>query len=265
MSMLEARSLTVRYGARTVVDGVSFSLEAGEWLMLVGPNGAGKSTVVRAVSQCAPYEGAVLVGGTDARRIKPARLAREMGVLSQTHAVGYSFTVEEIVRLGRYAHSRGMLSARGEDDEAQVERALALTGLTAMRRQSVLTLSGGELQRTFLAQVFAQNPKVLLLDEPTNHLDLKYQQQIFSLIGEWLKTPGRAVLSVVHDLSLARAYGTRALLMDGGRVVAQGAPQAVFAPEALERVYGMDVYGWMRGLLGQWRAEQASAAQPQKN
>ena len=104
----------------------------------------------------------------------------------------------------------------------------------------------------FLAQAFAQEPRVLLLDEPTNHLDLKYQQQIFALIREWLKTPGRAVLSVVHDLSLARAFGTRALLLDGGRVAAQGAMETVFAPETLARVYGMDVYGWMRGLLEQW-------------
>ena len=251
MSLLEVKALTVRRGGKTIVDSVSFALEAGEWLMLAGSNGAGKSTCVSAIAQCAPYTGAVLVGGEDARRMKPARLAREIAVLEQTHAVEYAFTVEEIVRMGRYAHTRGFFSARG-DGEAQVERALEVTGLTALRGRSVLTLSGGETQRMFLAQAFAQEPRVLLLDEPANHLDLKYQQQIFGLIREWLKTPGRAVLSVVHDLSLARAFGTRALLLDGGRVAAQGAMETVFAPETLARVYGMDVYGWMRGLLGQW-------------
>ena len=251
MSLLEVKDLTVRRGGKTIVESVSFALEAGEWLMLAGPNGAGKSTCVNAIAQCAPYTGEVLAGGGDARRMKPARLAREIAVLEQTHAVEYAFTVEEIVRMGRYAHERGFFSARGEG-EAQVERALEATGLTALRGRSVLTLSGGETQRMFLAQAFAQEPRVLLLDEPTNHLDLKYQQQIFALIREWLKTPGRAVLSVVHDLSLARAFGTRALLLDGGRVAAQGAMETVFAPETLARVYGMDVYGWMRGLLGQW-------------
>ena len=124
--------------------------------------------------------------------------------------------------------------------------------MTELRRASMLTLSGGETQRTFLAQVFAQNPQVLILDEPANHLDLKYQQQIFSLIREWLKEPGRAVMSVVHDLSLARKYGTHALLMHHGEAVARGTAEDVLTPENLRRVYDMDVYGWMREMLAQW-------------
>ena len=102
------------------------------------------------------------------------------------------------------------------------------------------------------AQVFAQNPKLLILDEPANHLDLIYQKHIFSLIEAWLKQPGRAVISVVHDLSLAKKYGTHAVLMDRGRCAAQGKTAEVMTRERLEAVYGMDVYGWMRDLLGQW-------------
>ena len=120
------------------------------------------------------------------------------------------------------------------------------------RSQSVLTLSGGELQRTFLAQVLAQNPKLLLLDEPTNHLDLIYQKQIFALVSRWLQTPGRAVVSVVHDLSLARAFGTDALLIDHGKAVACGSAVEVLNKKHLDPVYGMDVGAWMRGLYGQW-------------
>ena len=128
-----------------------------------------------------------------------------------------------------------------------------MTGLAHLRHASVLTLSGGELQRTFLAQVFAQNPQILILDEPANHLDLVYQKHIFSLIGEWLKTPGRAVLSVVHDLSLARRYGTHAVLMDHGRSVAQGTIPETLTGENLQTVYGMDVCGWMREMYAQWQ------------
>lgn len=263
--MLKAERVSVCCDGQVIVDDLSLALEAGQWLMLVGPNGAGKSTLIRAIAQGVPYTGSITLDGRDIRAYKPAQLAQRIGVLTQQHSVGYAYSVEEVVSLGRYAHAAGFLSGGDAEGKARIEEALEMTGLAHLRHASVLTLSGGELQRTFLAQVFAQNPQILILDEPANHLDLVYQKHIFSLIGEWLKTPGRAVLSVVHDLSLARAYGTRALLMDGGRVVAQGAPQAVFAPEALERVYGMDVYGWMRGLLGQWRAEQASAAQPQKN
>ena len=125
--------------------------------------------------------------------------------------------------------------------------------MTELRRSSVLTLSGGELQRTFLAQVFAQNPQVLILDEPANHLDLVYQKHIFSLIAEWLKEPGRAVLSVVHDLSLARRYGTHAVLMNHGKCVTQGEINDVLTPENLRSVYDMDVYGWMHEMLEQWK------------
>ena len=219
MSMLEARDLTVRYGERAVVDGVSFTLEEGRWLMLIGPNGAGKSTIVNAVAQSAPYTGEVFFRGENVRRYRPTELARNIGILSQNHSVGYSFTVEEVVRLGRYSYAPGIFSRHSDADEESVERALELTGLTPLMEQSVLTLSGGELQRTFLAQLLAQNPKLLILDEPTNHLDLVYQKQVFALISEWLREPGRAVISVVHDLSLARAYGTDALLLSGGRPV----------------------------------------------
>ncbi|MDO4548314.1 MAG: ABC transporter ATP-binding protein [Clostridia bacterium] len=250
--MLDVENLTVRYGDLTIVDGVSFAVNEGDWLMIVGPNGAGKSTIVSAVSQGAPYTGRVCLNGADVKTRKSGDIARELGVLTQNHFVGYSFTVEEVVSLGRYAHSKGLFSAKSDEDEERIEEALAMTGMSKMRGQSVLTLSGGELQRTFLAQVFAQNPKLLMLDEPTNHLDLKYQKQIFELIGEWLKSPGRAVLSVVHDLSLARAYGTKAMLLNMGKVVALGDVSDVLNRNRLMEAYDMDVYGWMRLMLSQW-------------
>ena len=250
--MLEVRELTVRYGALTIVDGLSFHVREGEWLMIVGPNGAGKSTVLGAVTQAVPYTGSVLLDGENVKKMKPAQRARKMGVLMQKNFAGYAFTVEEVVRLGRYAYAPGVLSGHGAEDTEAVEEALKRTGLTAQRGQSVLTLSGGELQRTFLAQVLAQRPRLLLLDEPTNHLDLVYQKQVFELVGEWLRTPGRAVVSVVHDLSLAKAFGTRALLLDHGKTAAIGPVGEVLCPEKLDGVYNMDVSAWMRKMLGQW-------------
>ncbi len=251
--MLRAENITVRYDGRAIVDGVSLSLREGQWLMLAGPNGAGKSTLIRAISRETPCTGSIVLDGRDIRAYRPAQLARKLGVLSQRHSVAYGYSVEEIVSLGRYAHASGFLLGRDEEGEARVEEALRLTGLTRLRRASVLTLSGGELQRAFLAQVFAQNPSILILDEPANHLDLVYQKHIFSLIGEWLLTPGRAVISVVHDLSLACKYGTHAVLMHHGKSVAQGEIALVMTRENLDGVYAMDVYGWMQGLLEQWQ------------
>lgn len=251
--MLKANHITVRYGEHTVVDDLTFELREGQWLMLVGPNGAGKSTLIGAISQGVPYAGSIELEGKDIRRCKPAQLARQVGVLSQKNAVGYAYTVEEVVGLGRYAYTSSFLSTRDDGGKAQVEKALALTGLTELRHASVLTLSGGELQRTFLAQVFAQDPRLLILDEPANHLDLVYQKHIFSLISQWLKQPGRAVLSVVHDLSLAKRYGTHAVLLNQGRCAAQGEIGTVLTPDNLHRVYDMDVYAWMNEMLEQWQ------------
>ena len=172
MPMLDVDRLSVRYGTKQIVDALSFSVSEGQWLMIAGPNGAGKSTALAAITQGTPYTGRVLFEGQNVRSMKPALRARAIGVLAQNHFVGYGFTVEEVVRLGRFAYAGGVFGRSREDDAGHVEQALTLTGLQDKRRQSVLTLSGGELQRTFLAQVLAQDPKLLLLDEPTNHLDL---------------------------------------------------------------------------------------------
>jgi len=251
-AMLDVSGLTVRYDDLVIVDNVSFSVDSGQWLMIVGPNGAGKSTVVNAISGGAPYSGRIDCMGKDVRSYRPHDMAKIIGFLSQRFQVSYPFTVSEIVKLGRYAHSKGVLAGASDQDREAVARAIELTGLEPFLNQSALTLSGGELQRTFLAQLFAQEPRLLILDEPTNHLDLVYQKQVFALIGGWLKTPGRAVVSVVHDLSLARAYGTDALLLHHGCAVSQGAARDVLSPENLNRVYDMDVFEWMRSMLAQW-------------
>ena len=252
MNMLEVRDMTVRYGSLTIVDDISFELEEGQWLMLIGPNGAGKSTIVNAIAQSVDYTGTVRYRGQDLKTFRPTELAKHIGILSQNHSVGYSFTVEEVVRLGRYSYAPTIFSRHTDADEESVGRAIDLTGIRPLMKQSVLALSGGELQRTFLAQLLAQDPSILILDEPTNHLDLVYQKQIFELIREWLAEGGRAVISVVHDLSLARAYGSKCVLMQEGKRIAGGVGEEVFSPEVLNPVYSMDVADWMRTMLSQW-------------
>ena len=254
MSMLEIRNLTVRYGELVLVDNVSFSVEAGERLMIVGPNGAGKSTLVNAIMQGAPYTGEVLFDGVDVKTLRPTTRAHKIGMLMQNHFVGYAFSVEEVVSLGRYAHTRSVFRDKrdGAGDKRHIDQAIERCGLENMRGQSVLTLSGGELQRTFLAQVFAQDPQLLILDEPTNHLDLVFQKRIFELIDEWLLASGKAVLAVVHDLTLARAFSSRVMLMDKGHIVALGPPEEALSNDRLMEVYGMDVREWMQHLFAQW-------------
>lgn len=251
--MLDVKNVTVSHDGKTIIEDISFSLKNNQWLMVVGPNGAGKSTLINAVSQGIRYTGTVAFEGIDLVKIKPAELAKKIGVLTQNHYVGYSFTVEEVVKLGRYTYSPGIFSTVTEEDKIMINKAIAMTGLEPFRKQSVTTLSGGELQRTFLAQIFAQDPKLLLLDEPTNHLDPVFQKLIFELIQKWIENTGRAVVSVVHDLSLARSFGTHALLMDKGRLISYGQINDVLTRENLKKVYSIDVYGWMKELLMQWK------------
>lgn len=251
-TVIETKALCKQYGSRMAVDHVELHVPQGCVYGFIGPNGAGKSTIVNAVSRGVPYTGTVLFEGKDVQKTPAHLLARGMGVLAQHHTVGYAFSVEEVVRLGRYAYAPSIFSRRSDEDERSVAEAMELTGVAHIARQSVLTLSGGELQRVFLAQLFAQNPRLLLLDEPTNHLDLVYQKQIFSLVREWLSKGGRAVVSVVHDLSLARMYGSRGMLLDHGKIAAAGDAADVFAPETLNAVYRMDVADWMRTMLSQW-------------
>ena len=249
---LELENVSVRYGEFGAVKGASLTLNDGQWLMLAGPNGAGKSTLIGAISGTVPYSGKILLDGQNIKRLSPKVMARSVAVLAQKSSVSYDFSVEEIVQLGRYSRSSGLLERKDEGGQAAVDAALEQTGLTPLRKHSVASLSGGEMQRVFLAQVFAQEPRLMILDEPANHLDLVYQKKLFELVSEWLKKPGRAVLSVVHDLSLARAYATHAALMLKGEIIAQGTNAEVFTDENLKRAYGMDVQGWMHGLMQVW-------------
>ena len=141
--MLEIRDLSVRYGQKTIVDRLSFSVQEGQWLMIVGPNGAGKSTALEAVTQAAPYTGSVLLDGQDVRRMKHTERARRMGVLMQKNFVGYSFTVEEVVRLGRFAYSAGLFGRQQTDDRAMAERALQ-NFEAALRGERVQNVLHGE-------------------------------------------------------------------------------------------------------------------------
>ena len=250
--MLKAEHLTVHYGEKEAVKDLSFELREGEWLVLVGPNGAGKSSLAGALGRSVPWEGNVTLQGKDIRSFKAQEYARKVGVLSQQHSAVYGFTVEEVVGLGRYARRQGFFRGGDPEGAEMIAKALAETGLAEMRGRNMLTLSGGEMQRVFLAQVFAQDPEILILDEPANHLDLPFQQELFTQIGRWLETPGRAAVTVMHDLSLARMFGTHALLMDRGQCVCRGTVGEVLTRENLQAVYHMDVYEWMQKMFAQW-------------
>ena len=250
--MIEVSSLSVTLGGKQIVQDVSFTADSGQWLMVAGPNGAGKTSIVNAISQSIPYTGSVSVDGVNLRGMKSRVLARKIGVLAQNRPLSYAFTAEEVVRLGCYSHRSSFFSSPEADSEALFQAAVRSTGIEDFLSRPVTTLSGGEVQRVFLAQLFAQDPQILILDEPANHLDLPFQKQIFDLTDAWRRQGSKTVISVVHDLSMAKLYGTHALLLSHGRTVACGTAEEVLTDEHLSEVYGISVSDWMKKLYELW-------------
>ena len=251
--MLRVDKMSVIINQKYIIKDVAFDMSENELLMITGPNGAGKTTLIRAIMHNIKHSGAAHLNDVNIAEISSVNLAKLVGVLTQKHNPQFSFSVREVVALGRYAHKKGIFGKMSDEDNEKIENALMLTGIYNFRDRSVLNLSGGELQRVFLAQVFAQDPKILILDEPTNHLDLQYQISIFDTIKEWVKGEGRSVIAVVHDLNIVYTYGTKALLMNEGRIYSYGDVEDVLKRENLKKVYEVDVAQWMQNLLKHWQ------------
>ncbi|HZK19453.1 MAG TPA: ABC transporter ATP-binding protein, partial [Treponemataceae bacterium] len=250
--LLDTKNLCVSIGKKTVLENISISLFANEWLMVCGPNGAGKSTLINAITDAIPFNGKISLYNKASNTYTPKEKAKKIAVLTQQNPSSYDFTVREIVHLGRYAWQDSFFDIASKNDEKAINTALEQCGIIDMQHRATNTLSGGELQRVFLAQAFAQEAEILLLDEPANHLDLVYQKNIFSLLKKWVKQDNHAILSVVHDLSIAKNYGTKTLLLDNAQQIAFGKTDAVLTSKNLNSVYGLDVASWMQQQLSAW-------------
>jgi len=236
--LLAIERLEVRLGGTPVLHGVEAHLHAGELLAVVGPNGAGKSTLLRAAAGLErPAGGEVRWDGRALRDLRPRELARLRAYLPQRPRVPPGLVVREAVAAGRAPHVRALRRPTARDRE-RVERALERAGVANLADRRLETLSGGELQRAFLALTLAQEAPVLLADEPTAHLDLGAQAEVATLLRE-LVDDGLALAWVLHDLDLACAIADRLLVLHAGRVVAEGAPAAIVTSALVSRVWGV--------------------------
>ena len=250
--MLHAEHITCGYGGDPVVRDLSFSAQSGQILCILGANGCGKTTLLRAVAGLLPSTGSVTAAGLDLRTAPRRQVAQTVAFLSQLSNLYFSYTVYQTVEMGRYAHrSPGLFGRAAPGDKDIVRSCLEQTGLWELRDQPITALSGGQLQRVFLARVFAQDPKIILLDEPTNHLDLKYQIELMEQLRRWVAQGNRCVVGVLHDVNLALNYADQLLLMQDGRALCQTDTQAL-DPALLDRIYGLDVRGYMRRALQRW-------------
>jgi iron complex transport system ATP-binding protein len=236
--ILRGADLTVHYpgvGAPALV-GVSLDLAPGELVSVVGPNGSGKTTLLRALLGTAPLaRGRVVVDGRPLPTWRARDLARVLGVVTQREEILFPLTVQETVELGRYAHL-GAMAAPGEVDRGAVADALRRADVSSLAERRTDTLSGGEWQRVRVARALAQGPRVLLLDEPTVALDIRHEMEVFELVRK-LAGEGIGTLLVTHHLNLAARYADRLLLLDRGRIVAEGTPAEVLRPEIVSPVF----------------------------
>ena len=233
---LRFENITFAYRSTPVLKDTSAIIPAGKLTCIVGKNGCGKSTLVQVADGLLhPAAGRVLLGGVDTRTLSARERAKRLAVLFQTNGVPAA-TVEELVAHGRYPHVQG--GALGEGDLALVEECLELLGLVEVRHRLVAELSGGQRQRAYLAMVLAQDTPVLLLDEPTASLDAHAAHEAMVLTAG-LAAKGRTVGMVIHDLDLALRYADHLVVMDGGRVVAQGTREEILDADIIRRVFAM--------------------------
>jgi iron complex transport system ATP-binding protein len=248
--MLEIRDLTVAYGELVALRQVSLSLPAGELLGVVGPNGSGKSTLIRAVTRLVrPRGGSICLDGEEVGCLSQRELARWAAVVPQNPYLPDAFTVLEVALMGRTPHL-GLLQSEGRSDLAVVRKALEQTDTWHLAGRRMGDLSGGERQRVVVARALAQETPLLLLDEPTAHLDVGHQAALLDLVGRLCRGEGKAVLAAVHDLSLAGQYCDRLVMLNEGRIVGEGEPQAVLSPQLLASVYGTRVSVFPHPLTG---------------
>ncbi len=233
-TVLEARGMSAVLGGATVLDDVSFRLGAGEWLGLIGPNGAGKSTLICRVASTVRGAGQVTLRGAGPPR------RRDVALVPQTPLLPDGMSVVEYVLLGRTAHL-GWLARESAEDRAIVTSVLRRLALGPFASRGLGELSGGEAQRVVLARAPAQQAPVMLLDEPTSALDLGHQAQVLALVDELRRADGIGVVAAMHDLGSAARFADRLLLLDRGRVVAEGRPEEVLREDLLSAVYGTGV------------------------
>lgn len=236
---LAARSLTVGYGEHVVLDRLDVSIEAGRVTALCGPNGCGKSTLLRTLAGLQPaLDGHVEVNGVPIGTLRRRELARTLTMLAQFNQIPAGLTVRELVAYGRYAYG-GWLRGLTRADHAAIDEALEASGLAADSSRDVAALSGGERQRVWIAMALAQQAPIVLLDEPTTYLDIHHQLDILRELWRLNRERGLTIVWVLHDLNQAAAFSDEIVLMRAGRIVAQGAPDAMLDPQHLNDTFGV--------------------------
>jgi iron complex transport system ATP-binding protein len=240
MIKIEVQNVCLGYSRKEVVRDVTFQVLPGEMVGLIGPNGSGKSTIIRALTRIISlYRGRILLNGEDVAGIPRPELARRLGVVPQLPLLPSAFTAFEVVLMGRNPHL-GLFQYESQRELDIAWRAMGQTMTRHLAKRRIGELSGGEIQCLLIARVLAQETEAILLDEPTANLDIGRQVEILNLIKNLCRQKNMAILAALHDLNLASQYCDRLVLINNGRVHAQGTPSEVITPQNIKEVYGAE-------------------------
>lgn len=237
--MIEAQAVGKQYLDKTVLAEIDLQLPKGELIAFIGPNGAGKSTLLSIMSRLqGDFSGQLYIDQGEIRAWQSKELAQRLAILKQSNQVQARITVAELVAFGRFPYSRGRLTAA---DDKLIHQALAEMHLTDLAEAEIQTLSGGQLQRAYIAMILAQDTEYILLDEPLNNLDMNHANQMMHLLRRLVTKLGKTVLLVIHDINFAAGFADEIIALKNGRLFKQGTVDEVITPAVLGELYEMEV------------------------
>lgn len=237
---LNVKDLNYRYHDRPVLENTSLEIVPGEIIGILGMNGSGKTTLLKNLNRnLSPESGAVYLDDTDIAEMTKKDIARSIASVPQGNEIRFSFTVEDIVSMGRMPFQK-QLSGESSEDREIIDNAMRDVGIYSMKDRPVSEMSGGERQKVIIARALAQTPKYLLMDEPTNHLDINAQFEVLDLVSSLAKRKGISVVLVSHDLPMASRYCDRVALIKDRHIICIGKPEEVLTPESMRDVFLVD-------------------------
>ena len=250
--MLKIKNLYSGYDDLDIIKDISIDVNKGENLFIIGPNGCGKSTLLKSIANVINYRGNIKIDDKEVSSFDRKTLAKKVGLMSQISEIHFPYTVYETVSLGRYPYTKGFFSSLSKEDIKIVLDNIEKVGLTKEKDKMITDLSGGQLQRVFLAKLFSQDPDIILLDEPTNHLDYKYQIELLEYVKIWSKSKNKIVVGVLHDLNLVHNFADNVIVLDKGVIVSKGKTKDVLNDVKLKDVYDIDIKEFMLKALNKW-------------
>lgn len=249
---ISINNLNLKIAGKKILDDVNFSLDKNDWLMIVGPNGSGKSSIVNCIARKYKYNGTIELSGANILCFKNKEFAKNISFMFQQNTVDDSYLVSEILEMGRYCYKQSLFSSLRNIDKQIIEKVKNVCDLNEILDSKLSTLSGGQIQRVILALVLVQDSRVLVLDEPLNNLDLKYQEQCLDILKKWKNEHEITIISCIHDLSLAKKFGNKFLLLKDGCQVSFGDVKNALSNNNLSKTFDMDIVAYMKDINSLW-------------